>query len=139
MAESFEGVMPKKREGFALLCGFSSRLSILGFDLRVLHSRANPSACLARCPPLRAPTRSGCSHPSLHFAKNTKGRRPFGSTAFCEMAESFEGVMPEKSCVLWTPRSHGWRRERDSNPRKACAFTRFPSVLLQPLGHLSAY
>ena len=33
----------------------------------------------------------------------------------------------------------GWRRERDSNPRYTFwAYTRFPVVLLQPLGHLSA-
>ena len=31
-----------------------------------------------------------------------------------------------------------WRRGWDSNPRPACARTRFPSVLLQPLGHLSS-
>ena len=30
-----------------------------------------------------------------------------------------------------------WRRERDSNPRNSFLFTRFPSVRLQPLGHLS--
>jgi hypothetical protein len=30
-----------------------------------------------------------------------------------------------------------WRRERDLNPRNALTFTRFPVVLLQPLGHLS--
>ena len=30
-----------------------------------------------------------------------------------------------------------WRRERDSNPRNDFSFTRFPSVLLKPLGHLS--
>ena len=30
-----------------------------------------------------------------------------------------------------------WRRERDSNPRNGLPFTRFPSVRLQPLGHLS--
>ena len=30
-----------------------------------------------------------------------------------------------------------WRRERDSNPRNGFPFTRFPSVRLQPLGHLS--
>jgi hypothetical protein len=31
-----------------------------------------------------------------------------------------------------------WRRERDSNPRYGFPYTRFPTVLLQPLGHLSA-
>ena len=30
-----------------------------------------------------------------------------------------------------------WRRERDSNPRYSFPYTRFPGVLLQPLGHLS--
>ena len=30
-----------------------------------------------------------------------------------------------------------WRRERDSNPRYGCPHTRFPSVRLRPLGHLS--
>src|SRR5687768_10485930 len=30
-----------------------------------------------------------------------------------------------------------WRRGRDSNPRCRCRHTRFPSVLLKPLGHLS--
>jgi hypothetical protein len=32
----------------------------------------------------------------------------------------------------------GWRREWDSNPRLSFPNTRFPSVLLKPLGHLSA-
>src|SRR5882672_8472283 len=33
----------------------------------------------------------------------------------------------------------GWRRGRDSNPRYAFwAYTHFPGVRLQPLGHLSA-
>ena len=31
-----------------------------------------------------------------------------------------------------------WRREWDSNPRYACTYTRFPSVRLKPLGHLSS-
>src|SRR5262245_11403146 len=35
----------------------------------------------------------------------------------------------------WT--SENWRRERDSNPRSTFMLTRFPTVLLQPLGHLS--
>gem|GEM_PF-6323796 len=32
----------------------------------------------------------------------------------------------------------GWRRGWDSNPRLSFPNTRFPSVLLKPLGHLSA-
>ena len=39
------------------------------------------------------------------------------------------------------PIQHGkiykWRRKRDSNPRNALAFTRFPGERLQPLGHFS--
>lgn len=31
----------------------------------------------------------------------------------------------------------GWRREWDSNPRYGFPHTRFPSVRLKPLGHLS--
>ena len=30
-----------------------------------------------------------------------------------------------------------WRREGDSNPRYSSPYTRFPGVLLKPLGHLS--
>ena len=33
--------------------------------------------------------------------------------------------------------SFKYRRERDSNPRYGYPHTRFPSVLLKPLGHLS--
>src|ERR1700732_3931565 len=32
---------------------------------------------------------------------------------------------------------HEWRREWDSNPRYGFPHTRFPSVRLKPLGHLS--
>src|SRR5438105_14584806 len=35
------------------------------------------------------------------------------------------------------PSSVDWRREWDSNPRYGFPYTRFPSVRLQPLGHLS--
>ncbi len=40
---------------------------------------------------------------------------------------------PEKAAL----RRPFWRRVGDSNPRKTCAFTRFPGVLLKPLGQLS--
>ncbi len=42
----------------------------------------------------------------------------------------------KKKAPFWTP-ARSWRRERDSNPRDGCPPTRFPSVRLQPLGHLS--
>ena len=34
-------------------------------------------------------------------------------------------------------RINSWRREWDSNPRYSLKYTRFPSVRLKPLGHLS--
>ena len=37
----------------------------------------------------------------------------------------------------WRAPSRLWRRGRDSNPRWSYPHTRFPSVLLRPLGHLS--
>ena len=43
-----------------------------------------------------------------------------------------------QSAAVGVPRSGlKWRRERDSNPRYGFPYTRFPSVRLQPLGHLS--
>src|SRR5690349_11459029 len=46
-----------------------------------------------------------------------------------------QGTSP--SLIAW--RADGnWRTGRDSNPRYPCRYTRFPSVRLQPLGHLSA-
>jgi hypothetical protein len=44
----------------------------------------------------------------------------------CDSLDNREGVYSE------------WRREWDSNPRLSFPNTRFPSVLLKPLGHLSA-
>ena len=41
------------------------------------------------------------------------------------------------ACADTTRLKKGWRREWDSNPRYAYTHTRFPSVRLQPLGHLS--
>ena len=38
----------------------------------------------------------------------------------------------------WAPCGDHWRRGRDSNPRWSYPHTRFPSVLLRPLGHLSS-
>jgi hypothetical protein len=50
------------------------------------------------------------------------------------MAEGF--CEPWRSIAMagvWS----GWRREWDSNPRYSFPHTRFPSVRLKPLGHLS--
>ena len=39
--------------------------------------------------------------------------------------------------AIRSPEVAGWRRGWDSNPRLSFPNTRFPSVLLKPLGHLS--
>src|SRR5438477_2831084 len=48
---------------------------------------------------------------------------------------------PKENWALWRPSRQFailcWRREWDSNPRYGFPYTRFPSVRLQPLGHLS--
>ena len=65
-----------------------------------------------------------------------------------EVAEGEVRIMGSKSRLLQTLVANGganavptqglkWRREWDSNPRYTCAYTRFPSVRLKPLGHLS--
>ena len=41
------------------------------------------------------------------------------------------------NCEFRIPPVRVWRREWDSNPRYGSPYTRFPSVLLKPLGHLS--
>jgi hypothetical protein len=45
--------------------------------------------------------------------------------------------MLRKCCVAACKPLKTWRREWDSNPRYGFPYTRFPSVRLQPLGHLS--
>src|SRR5689334_18702954 len=46
---------------------------------------------------------------------------------------------PARAAARRAPQARGkWRRERDSNPRYGFPYTRFPSVRLKPLGHLSA-
>ena len=47
-------------------------------------------------------------------------------------------AMHRAQAPCWAPaRQLKWRRGRDSNPRWSYPHTRFPSVLLRPLGHLS--
>ncbi len=66
------------------------------------------------CPILRSPVRSYWSGTAQNL---------LSLKAVCSAGEQF----------AWL----GWRRERDSNPRYGFPQTRFPSVRLQPLGHLS--
>jgi hypothetical protein len=56
-------------------------------------------------------------------------RLSFGTITSCCPAS---GYMYCKSFII------NWRREWDSNPRYSLKYTRFPSVRLKPLGHLSA-
>ena len=45
--------------------------------------------------------------------------------------------MVAEAMPTYAPGRARWRREWDSNPRYALTYTRFPSVRLKPLGHLS--
>ena len=47
-------------------------------------------------------------------------------------------VLIEENALSATTSGKAWRREWDSNPRYSLKYTRFPSVRLKPLGHLSA-
>ncbi len=59
------------------------------------------------------------------------------SVAGCLSLREFKSCRQEKRRP--NGRHFSWRREQDSNLRYDCSHTRFPSVLLQPLGHLSVY
>ena len=61
-----------------------------------------------------------------------------------EMANRLVSVIPDHRhqddgtyTSYWDISASPWRRGRDSNPRYSYPYTRFPSVLLKPLGHLS--
>ena len=61
-----------------------------------------------------------------------------------EMANRLVSVIPDHRhqddgtyTSYWYISASPWRRGRDSNPRYSYPYTRFPSVLLKPLGHLS--
>ena len=83
--------------------------------------------------PLRSPYR--CSLPGLtrFGAHRRAGPGLLASHRLAVMSLRATGHGPRA-----TPFSV-WRRGRDSNPRCSCPHTRFPSVLLRPLGHLSAF
>ena len=57
---------------------------------------------------------------------------------------STDGVTPSfkyrkpLDLIVERGKNEEWRREWDSNPRYSLKYTRFPSVRLKPLGHLSA-
>ena len=53
-------------------------------------------------------------------------------------ADGATGSKPVVRLLKFWERDVIWRRDRDSNPGNPFEFTRFPSVRLQPLGHLSA-
>src|SRR5579859_5525027 len=51
---------------------------------------------------------------------------------------SVQTIITPQYGLLCSQQRKGWRRDRDSNPGYPLRYTRFPSVRLQPLGHLSA-
>ena len=57
-----------------------------------------------------------------------------------QIAEKYhaEALCAEANSYDFT-KSENWRRERDSNPRCRCQHTRFPSVPIKPLSHLSIH
>ncbi len=66
----------------------------------------------------------------IHLCRICRTRRAFS----CPLSFYLQ------SQTVLTPQARhpfNWRRERDSNPRYAFTYTRFPGVLLQPLRHLS--
>ena len=83
-------------------------------------------------PPTRPPrVRTHPSTPPIH--PPTAGSHPPSPLS---APRSLRPVAPPRSDEH---RKATWRRGRDSNPRYGCPYTRFPSVLLRPLGHLSAH
>jgi hypothetical protein len=58
--------------------------------------------------------------------------RVYSAELFGDRLGDFSKIRPKVAVFLGY-----WRREWDSNPRYAYTHTRFPSVRLKPLGHLS--
>ena len=94
-------------------------------------SDAGASRTGLRCPAERGPRRDAGTATLAHLRRlRTRLGTRFGHTSRISRIWSFRFNDLEAFSV-------GWRRERDSNPRYGFPYTRFPSVHLQPLGHLS--
>ena len=81
------------------------------------------------------------AHPALSsflFSPLTNLLEPH-SLVLANCSSSQPPSFTPKRPTLRVSRFGVWRRERDSNPRRPFDLTRFRGVLLQPLGHLSAY
>src|ERR1700759_4001028 len=71
------------------------------------------------------------------------GDRPYRSAFGCQKPAELRALRSDGERMLhlrartFAPITMNWRRDRDSNPGYACTYTRFPSVRLKPLGHLS--
>ena len=83
---------------------------------------------------IRTPGIRGCRPDP---AAGSRGRQVFARVECLTRGGRRSEVKHPASRVLVAQDLRGWRRERDSNPRYGSPYTRFPSVLLQPLGHLS--
>src|SRR3981081_4252996 len=62
----------------------------------------------------------------LHYSRNSRKPHFIGRFSAYSLMEKLGG-------------RNEWRREWDSNPRYSFPHTRFPSVRLKPLGHLSGW
>jgi hypothetical protein len=130
-----------------VLAGLSSTSLLCRSVMSADCARADPWRLPRRCSTGRYPVRGAASFrdwglcrrvavPSRHHAAHVPARgrrwvRSEGQQFFLALER-----------ITHTPQLAGregiWRRERDSNPRYAFTHTRFPSVRLKPLGHLSS-
>ena len=101
------------------------------------------AAPAARCLPLLPSGPGGVHRATMRETRSSTPHEPSGAhlcgglrrpkSYACAAATSLLAVRPRR------PGPARWRRGRDSNPGWSYPHTRSPGVLLQPLGHLSAF
>ena len=137
--EQTEGRITKRK---LISCQMNGRGNLDLLQARVIAASRSPSPKLGQGPDWAAAGPTGPRPPPAHAAKirpsipkNVSGIAPgcMNCGRACGRKRSF---LPNIALEQALSRQL-WRREWDSNPRYACAQTRFPSVRLQPLGHLS--
>ena len=134
-ARKFDAACPESRHVGALyVCGESAsdrRAQAETYELLNLSVASVPSKCRfwQNTPPVK--TKYSPKFPrSRRLAQYAYERRKTITPAFAR-------VYLISLDVLGCPWKGSWRREWDSNPRYSLKYTRFPSVRLKPLGHLS--
>ena len=78
----------------------------------------------------RSPRRTGSACEARCRPAHTRGRRP---------RSVGREAIPTPAARARNARAGGWRRDRDSNPRYRCRYTRFPSAPVRPLRHPSVF